>query len=61
MASVVVLENELNQNNEAIINFGKHKGQLVTDVSKRTDNIWIQRGDFLKTPNVFHQNLQELK
>ena len=55
---------KLNQNNEAIINFGKHKGQLVTDVFKKEPGYysWIQRGDFSQnTKMCFTKIWQELK
>ena len=54
----------LNQNKEAIINFGKHKGQLVSTVFKKEPGYysWIQRGDFSQnTKMCFTKIWQDLK
>ncbi len=46
----------INENDEAVFNFGKHKGVLVTDVFKKEPGYysWIMNGDFAKdTKNKF--------
>ena len=53
----------LNQNKEAIINFGKHKGQLVSTVFKKNLVIILGYKEviFSKYQNVFYQNLARFK
>ncbi len=54
----------LNNDDQAIINFGKHKGKLVKEVFKREPGYysWIMKGDFsANTKSCFQQLWKELK
>jgi DNA polymerase-3 subunit epsilon len=54
----------LNKENEALINFGKHKGKLVTTVFEKEPGYysWILRGDFSQnTKMCFTKIWKEIK
>ncbi len=54
----------INENNEGVFNFGKHKGTLVREVFKKEPGYysWIMNGDFAKdTKNKFTKIWNDLK
>ena len=54
----------LNKDDQAVINFGKHKGKIVKEVFKQEPGYysWIMKGDFsANTKSCFKQLWDELK
>ncbi len=60
MAGCLILDDQ----DRPVINFGKYKGQLATDVLRRDPNFydWIMKGDFMKnTKDAFTRIKLSLK
>jgi len=51
----------LNEDKEAVINFGKHKGKLVNFVFEKEPGYysWILKGDFSQNTKMWFKNLWE--